>query len=123
MSRAIGIVSFIALLLSGAATLAGGLAPQYAVYALALAAAINAFTERVQGGASQEVTAQNFADVPKSNKGKGKIALAINLATVLATVLPTVLPTAAATRRACGGWPTPSPRCRAWQSAWRWCRP
>jgi len=50
VSRIIGILSFIATALTFGATLLGQIDPQYSVYALALAAAINAFTGRVQGG-------------------------------------------------------------------------
>lgn len=49
VSRLVGILSFIATALTFAATLLGQIDPQYSVYALALAAAINAFTSRVQG--------------------------------------------------------------------------
>ena len=49
ISRIIGILSFVATVLTFAATFLGQIDPQYSVYALALAAAINAFTGRVQG--------------------------------------------------------------------------
>jgi hypothetical protein len=49
ISRVVGILSFIATILTFGATFLGQLDPQYGVWALALAAAINAFTGRVQG--------------------------------------------------------------------------
>jgi len=49
ISRVIGVLSFIATALTFAATLLGQIDPQYSVWALALAAAINAFTGRIQG--------------------------------------------------------------------------
>ncbi len=49
LSRIIGVLSFIATALTFAATYLGQLDPSYSVYALAFAAAINAFTGRVQG--------------------------------------------------------------------------
>lgn len=52
-SRIIAVLSFIATALTFGATMLGQIDPQYAVWALALAAAINAFTERVQGGESK----------------------------------------------------------------------
>ncbi len=52
-SRIIGVLSFIATALTFFATLLGQIDPQYAVWALAASAAINAFVERVQGGASK----------------------------------------------------------------------
>ena len=51
-SRIIGVLSFVATILSFAASFLGQLDPQYAVIALAVSGALNAFTERVQGGAS-----------------------------------------------------------------------
>ena len=48
-SRIIGILSFVATVLTFGATYLGQIDPQYSVYALAAAAAINAFTGRVQG--------------------------------------------------------------------------
>lgn len=49
ISRLFGILSFIATALTFGATFLGQIDPQYAVYALAASAAINAFTESVQG--------------------------------------------------------------------------
>lgn len=48
-SNIIGILSFIATVLTFGATFLGQIDPQYAVYALAAAAAINAFTGRITG--------------------------------------------------------------------------
>ena len=48
-SRIIGVLSFIATVLTFAATFLGQIDPQYSVWALALSAAINAFTGRIQG--------------------------------------------------------------------------
>ena len=53
-SRLIAILASVAGLLTTGATFAGFVKPQYAVYMLAGAAAITAFTERVQGGASKK---------------------------------------------------------------------
>lgn len=52
-SRIIGILSFIATALTFAATFLGQIDPQYSVYALALSAAINAFTGRIQGNSNK----------------------------------------------------------------------
>lgn len=49
LSRIIGILTFIATGLTFAATYLGQINPDYAVYALAVAAAISAFTGRIQG--------------------------------------------------------------------------
>ena len=51
-SRIIGVLSLVATILSFAASYLGQLDPQYAVIAVAISGGINAFTERVQGGAS-----------------------------------------------------------------------
>lgn len=48
-SNIIGILSFIATVLTFGATFLGQLDPAYSVYALAIAAAINAFTGRITG--------------------------------------------------------------------------
>ena len=49
LSNIIGILSFIATVLTFGATFLGQLDPAYSVWALAAAAAINAFTGRIQG--------------------------------------------------------------------------
>lgn len=49
LSRLIGVLSLIATIAAFAATLLQQLAPEYAIFALALAAAIAAFTEKIQG--------------------------------------------------------------------------
>lgn len=51
-SRIIGILSFVATLATTAATALQLIRPSWAVYALAISGAINAFVERVQGGVS-----------------------------------------------------------------------
>lgn len=48
-SQIIGVLSFIATALTFGATYLGQIDPHYATYALALSAAISAFTGRVQG--------------------------------------------------------------------------
>ena len=53
LSQVLGILSFFATLLTFGATLLQQIAPQYAIYALALSAAISAFTGRVQGAPKQ----------------------------------------------------------------------
>lgn len=53
LSRLIGILSLVATLATTGATVLQIIRPQWAVYALALSGAINAFVERVQGGASK----------------------------------------------------------------------
>jgi hypothetical protein len=55
LSRIIGILSIIAAACTAFATAFGAIRPQWAVYAVAGAAMINAFTERVQGGKSVAV--------------------------------------------------------------------
>jgi len=52
LSRIIGILSIIAAACTAFATAFGAIRPQWAIYAVAVAAMINAFTERVQGGKS-----------------------------------------------------------------------
>jgi hypothetical protein len=54
-SRIVGILSIIAAACTAFATAFGAIRPQWAVYAVAGAAMINAFTERVQGGKSVAV--------------------------------------------------------------------
>jgi hypothetical protein len=49
LSRLVGILSLVATISAFAATLLQQLAPEYAVFALALTAAIAAFTEKIQG--------------------------------------------------------------------------
>lgn len=49
ISNIIGILSFVATVLTFAATFLGQIDPQYSVYALAIAGAINAFTGRITG--------------------------------------------------------------------------
>ena len=51
-SRVIGILSFIATVITVAATALQVVKPEWAVYAIAISGAINAFVERVQGGVS-----------------------------------------------------------------------
>lgn len=50
-SQVIGVLSFIATLLTFLSTYLGQFDPNYAVYALAVSAAISAFTGRIQGSA------------------------------------------------------------------------
>ena len=54
ISRIIGILALLATALTTGASLVGQIKPQYAVYMLAVAGAINAFTERVSGGLSKK---------------------------------------------------------------------
>lgn len=54
LSRILGILSLIATVLTIAATYLGQIDPQYSVWALAIAGAINAFTGRVQGTQTQD---------------------------------------------------------------------
>lgn len=54
LSRVLGILSLLATILTFAATYLGQIDPQYSVIALAVAAAINAFTGRVQGTQTQD---------------------------------------------------------------------
>lgn len=74
MSRLLGLLAVIATVCTAAATLLGYVAPEYAVYAVALGAAISAFTERIQGGASFHAQ-----DEPSPSRGIAAGALAANL--------------------------------------------
>lgn len=47
LSRILGILALVATVLTTAASLLNSIAPKYAIYALASAAAISAFTEKV----------------------------------------------------------------------------
>lgn len=51
-SRIFGVLAFIASLLTMGASALGAIRPQWGIYAVGAAGAINAFTERVHGGAS-----------------------------------------------------------------------
>lgn len=53
MSRFIAILSLLGAAATAVAGFLGGIRPQYAAIALGVAAAIAAFTERVQGGKSK----------------------------------------------------------------------
>jgi hypothetical protein len=53
MSRVIAILTLVGAAATALAGFLGGIRPQYAAIALGVAAAIAAFTERVQGGASK----------------------------------------------------------------------
>jgi hypothetical protein len=94
MSRVIGILSFVALLLTGLSTLLGAVAPEYTVYALALAAAISAFTERIQGGSSVDGESDGEQGLisRQPTRKAGKVALALNVAATVATLLGAVKP-------------------------------
>lgn len=52
VSRIFGILALLASALTTAASFLGAIKPQWAIYAVAIAGAINAFTERVHGGTS-----------------------------------------------------------------------
>lgn len=52
-SRFLGILSLIASAATAAAAVVNALSPKWAALLLGISAAINAFTERVQGGASK----------------------------------------------------------------------
>jgi hypothetical protein len=54
LSRILGILALIATALTTVASLLNAIAPKYAVYALATAAAISAFTEKVTKPASTD---------------------------------------------------------------------
>ena len=54
MSRVIAILTLIGAACTAVAGFLGGIRPQYAAIALGIAAAIAAFTERVQGGTSKQ---------------------------------------------------------------------
>lgn len=53
LSRFFALLSLLGTIAATAATLLQIIRPQWAAYALAITAAINAFTERVQGGKSK----------------------------------------------------------------------
>jgi hypothetical protein len=53
LSRFVAILSLLAAAATAVAGFLGGIRPQFAAIALGIAAAINAFTERVQGGAGK----------------------------------------------------------------------
>lgn len=54
LSLILGRLSLVATAFTTAATFLNYIKPSWAVYAVAVAAAINAFTERVQGGKSKQ---------------------------------------------------------------------
>ena len=54
ISRIVAILAFVAMALSTGAGLIGALNPKIAATMAAIAAAITAFTERIQGGASKQ---------------------------------------------------------------------
>lgn len=53
ISRLIGILSLIVTVLTTGATLLQAIRPEWAIWALALSAALSSFVERVQGGKSK----------------------------------------------------------------------
>lgn len=53
-SRIVGVLSFVASLLTVGATFLQAVSPEWAVFVVALAGAINAFTGRIQGHPTEE---------------------------------------------------------------------
>ena len=59
-SRIIGILAFIATALTTVASVLETIAPKYAVWALAISAAISAFTGRIQGAKPEDETVRRL---------------------------------------------------------------
>ena len=86
MSRILGILGILVSVCAAAASLFGYLAPEYAVWPVAIGAGLAAFTERIQGGASVVGTVP-VEEEPKPSRGIAAAALLTNIVSVSAGTL------------------------------------